>query len=179
MIDKYKEISWASHALIALLAILSLVMVCVPLASAETELVITGTVAPTFSIVVEPTSFAFPMSVGENEVQNTWVNSTGNSPFKVSIRDTGTIAGFSQAGLKYLDYSGTPQSMMTNPLEAKLGAHVFVPISKVDQDIYTGIPGTFSDRITYHQTVLVTDKVATGGTGGSYWTRVTITGQAI
>ena len=118
------------------------------------------------------------MVVGDNELASTWVNSTGNSPFSVKIRDTGAIATYTGAGFKYLDGTGTPQAYMGTKMQAKLGTHPYVEITTTDQEIYSGVPGVFSGKINYKQTVLVTDRIATG-ISDKYWTKVTVTGQAV
>jgi hypothetical protein len=182
IMEETRDIKIVKHTLILLLAVLAFAVVCMfPAVSAAnpTEVIMNGQVAQTFSITVEPSTVSFPMVVGQNEIQSTWVNSTGNSPFKVYVKDTGLIAGYGNAGFKYLDKTGTPQGYMTQPLYAKLGAHAYVPISKSDQDIYTGVAGTFSGQISYKQEVLVSDKATTGSEGGYYWTILTFGGEAI
>lgn len=170
------EVKGLKYVFTALFVMLALAFMVMPV-SAETEIMMSGSVAPTFSITVEPAYVQFPMVVGSNEIQSTWVNSTGNSGFEIKIRDTGAIAGFSNAGLKYLDGGGTPQAYMKNPLEAKLGTHAYVPITTADQTIYSGVAGMFNDRISYRQVVDITDRSTSGE--ARYWTKLTISGQAI
>jgi len=163
--------------LVGMFLILSVAFLTMPV-SAETDVMLQAQLEPTFSITVEPSYVDFgTMHIGENEVASTWVNSTGNCPFSVKIRDTGAIGGFSGAGFKFLDGTGTPQYQMQNPLYAKLGAHVYVPIATTDTEIYSGTAGSFTDRISYKQTVTINDRPATAP--AKYWTKVTISGAAI
>lgn len=154
--------------------------------SADNMYVRADNIAPTFSFAITNTSTVYNMgtlAVGANVKTTPWVVSvSSNTGFRIRAKDTlADGKGAATAG-KLTEMVSAVYNTNCLGTAMKMGTNGFptVTLSAADVTIRESTVGaTETNPLTIEQTVLISDKVITGGVGDVYNMQVAVTGAAI
>lgn len=120
-----------------------------------------------FTCEIDSTDQIFPLAIGENTLSANVLHCSSNTGYQISAYDTG-------AGNKFVNVPGSEGKMvmtdlntggmtvaLTNAFEVKFNGGSFVPLTAIDQILYSSGAGEQTEPLTYRQVISPFDPVPT------------------